>query len=425
MAGRHRRSRNLSFATRRRRRVPVRLIAFVAAVVVLAAAAILLRAATSAVPTLTVKRVLPASVRFPGPAPAPTWPKGGEAAVEVEGIGSLGSSGPQKPLPIASVAKIMTAYVILQDHPVQVGQSGFQVTVSAADVADYRQRLAAAELVTPVAAGEVLNEVQLLQALLVASGNNIAPILADYDAGSVPGFVAKMNSAAKRLGMTSTTYTDASGISSSTVSTAGDQLKLAAAAMADPVFARTVAMTSVTLPVAGTMANFNRAVGSRGYVGIKTGSDSSAGGCLVFADRQTVDGRTFTILGAVLGQDPGQPSTAVLTAASLSAADAIVASVRASVRSYTVVPAGTTVATISNRQGRHAAAVTSTPVREIGWGGLQIPLTVSLSKLGASLRAGAQVARVAVPSGSPGQTAASAVAAVPAVSFAWRVGNVL
>lgn len=405
--------------------MPVRLIAFVAAVIVVAAAAVVLRAATSSVPDLSVRRILPASVRIPGPAPAPTWPKGGEAAVEVEGIGSLGSSGPRTPLPIASVAKVMTAYVVLQDHPVKPGQPGFSVTVSAADVADYRQRLAGAELVTPVAAGEVLNEVQLLQALLVASGNNIAPILANYDAGSVAAFVAKMNTAAHRLGMSRTTYTDASGISSSTVSTAGDQLKLAAAAMADPVFARTVAMTSVTLPVAGTVANFNRVVGSRGYVGIKTGSDSSAGGCLVFANHQNVGGHSFTILGVVLGQDPGQPSTAALTAASLAAADAIVNSVIPAVKSVTVVPAGTAVAMVTNRQGRHTAAVTTTPVNELGWGGLDIPITVSFSKVGTSVLAGADVARVAVPSGTPASTPATAEAHVPAVSFAWRVRNVL
>lgn len=38
----------------------------------------------------------------------------------VDGVGSLGSEGAQKPAPIASVAKVMTAYVILQEHPSRV-----------------------------------------------------------------------------------------------------------------------------------------------------------------------------------------------------------------------------------------------------------------------------------------------------------------
>lgn len=415
----------MSFATRRRRRPPLRLVAFIVVLVAVAAAVVLIRAATTGTPALTVQRVLPASVRFPGAAPAPAWPKTGEAAVEVEGLGSLGSSGPQTPVPIASVAKIMTAYVILQDHPVTVGHPGFSVTIGSADVADYRSRLGQGELVTPVASGEVLTEVQLLQALLVASGNNIAPILANYDAGSVPAFVAKMNSTAHELGMDHTTYTDASGIAATTVSTASDQLRLAAAAMKQPVFAQTVAMKSVKLPVAGTIPNFNRAVGTGGYVGIKTGSDALAGGCLVFANRQTIGGRTVTILGVVLRQDPGQPSTPILTAASQSAADALVQSVRSAIRTETVVPAGAAVATVSNAQGKRITAVTGSAITALGWGGMTQPIKVSLAKPGNSIAAGATVAQVSVPSGQPAQVGATASAPVPAVSFGWKVRNVL
>ncbi|HET9076668.1 MAG TPA: hypothetical protein VFN68_07035 [Acidimicrobiales bacterium] len=427
MAGRHRkrRNRNLSFATRHQRRVPVRLIAFVAGVIVLLAAVVAVRAVTSPVPRLVVARALPASVRFPGPPPAPVWPKSGEAAAEVEGLGTLGSSGPQTPVPIASVAKIMTAYVTLQDHPVKAGTNGFDVTVSAAEVADLQQRSRAGQLVVPVAAGEVLNEVQLLEGLLVASGNNVAPILADYDAGSQAAFVTRMNQAAQRLGMSRTTYADASGISAATRSTAGDQLRLAAAAMGDPTFARIVQMTAVTLPVAGKLVNFNRAVGTGGYVGVKTGSGPQAGGCLVFANRQSVDGRSFTILGVVLGQDPGYLSTPVLDAAARQAADTIVASVKASVRSVTVVPAGTTVATVTSRQGRRTRAVTTTGITAVGWGGLALPVSVSVTGVGHSLRAGVPVATVKVPSGSPDQVDATSSDAVPPVSFWWRVGHVL
>src|SRR4051812_37569924 len=47
------------------------------------------------------------------------WPADGQSTVEVEGMGSLGTKGTQKPVPIASVAKVMTAYVILKEHPLQ------------------------------------------------------------------------------------------------------------------------------------------------------------------------------------------------------------------------------------------------------------------------------------------------------------------
>ncbi len=44
------------------------------------------------------------------------WPGEGQGAVEVEGVGLIGTYGPQKPQPTASVAKAMTAYVILKGH---------------------------------------------------------------------------------------------------------------------------------------------------------------------------------------------------------------------------------------------------------------------------------------------------------------------
>ena len=111
-----------------------------------------------------------------------------------------------------------------------------------------------------------------------------------------------MNATARALGMRSTTYTDPSGFNDETVSTAADQLKLARAAMRIPTFAAIVAEPSAALPGVGQVANFNGLVGSGGYVGVKTGSDRAAGGCLVFAKQVTVGGRRLTVLGVVLGQ---------------------------------------------------------------------------------------------------------------------------
>ena len=133
--------------------------------------------------------------------------------------------------------------------------------------------------------GEQLSERQALQALLLPSANNIAALLARYDAGGIAPFVARMNATARTLGMASSTYTDPSGFNDETVSTAADQLKLARAAMRIPAFAEIVDEPSVVLPVVGRVANYNGLVGEDGYVGIKTGSDRAAGGCLVFAKK--------------------------------------------------------------------------------------------------------------------------------------------
>ena len=170
-----------------------------------------------------------------------------------------------------------------------------------------------------IAAGEQLTERQALQALLLPSANNIAAVLARWDAGSADRFVARMNATARSLGMTHTRYTDPSGYDDATVSTAADQVRIVDRAMRLPVFASIVATPSATLPVAGTVHNTNTLLGHNGFVGVKTGSTAAAGGCFAFRAIRWIDGKRTTITGVVLGQ-PGDDRVA----AGLAAADAMV-----------------------------------------------------------------------------------------------------
>jgi D-alanyl-D-alanine carboxypeptidase (penicillin-binding protein 5/6) len=188
-----------------------------------------------------------------------------------------------------------------------------------ADVADTSRRLGQQESVVAVAAGEELTERQALEALLLPSANNIAAVLARWDAGSTGRFVARMNATARSLGMTHTRYTDPSGYDDATVSTAADQLRIVEQAMRLPAFAGIVAMPSATLPVAGTANNTDTLLGYDGFVGVKTGSDDAAGGCFAFRAVRVIDGRRTAITGVVLGQ-PGHDQIA----AGLAAADAMV-----------------------------------------------------------------------------------------------------
>jgi serine-type D-Ala-D-Ala carboxypeptidase (penicillin-binding protein 5/6) len=250
--------------------------------------------------------------------PITVWPAYGQAAVQIEQ--SQVQAGPnQHAAPIASVAKVMTAYLVLRDHPLRPGEDGPTITLTDADVADTDRRLGQEESVVPIAAGEQLTERQALQALLLPSANNIAAVLARWDAGSVEGFVARMNAAARSLGMSHTRYTDPSGYDDATVSTAADQVRLVDRAMRLPVFASIVATPSATLPVAGAVHNTNTLLGHDGFVGVKTGSTDAAGGCFAFRAIRWIDGKRTTITGVVLGQ-PGDD----LSAAGLAAADAMV-----------------------------------------------------------------------------------------------------
>ena len=150
------------------------------------------------VPAPTFQPQTLAGVVLPGSPPRLPWPDVGSAAVAVEGLGLLGSYGQSSPQAIASIAKVMTADVILTDHPLALGDSGPSITFSAADAATYRTDLAQNQSVIKVVAGESLTELQALRALLIPSANNIAIRLAEWDSSSVTAFVAKMNSTARR-----------------------------------------------------------------------------------------------------------------------------------------------------------------------------------------------------------------------------------
>ena len=297
-------------------RVDGLLIAFVAIVVVLAWQLLVPSSSTAA---------SPADVPHGGrgalgeAASSAFWPAYGQAAFIKTGQPQVQAGPNQHAAAIASVAKVMTAFVVLRDHPLAGGEGGPTITLSRADAADTDRMRGQGESVVPIAAGERLTELQALQALLLPSANNIAAALARWDAGSTGRFVARMNATARALGMTRTRYADPSGYDAATVSTAADQVRVADRAMSVPVFASIVATPSATLPVAGTVHTTNRLLGYDGFVGIKTGNTNAAGGCFAFRAIRLIDGKRTTITGVVLGQ-PGDDQVQ----AGLAAADAMV-----------------------------------------------------------------------------------------------------
>ena len=146
-------------------------------------------------------------------------------------------------------------------------------------------------------------------------------------------------------------------------------MKLARVAMADPTFAEIVAKPSTVLPVVGRVLNYNELVGHDGYIGIKTGSDSAAGGCLLFAKEMTVGGHTFTVLGAIFGQHDGE-----LVSAALAGADELAGSVADAVRTRVAIPKGTTVMRLENADGDVVPVKTGRALKEIGWPGMRTPV---------------------------------------------------
>ncbi len=360
--------------------------------------------------------------RFGGRPPVLAWPRGGEAAIGVERVGLIGTHGSARPTPIASVAKVMTAYVVLGDHRLRSDAGGPSIAVSPADVASYRADLAAGESVVPVRVGERLTERQALEGLLLPSGNNIAELLARWEAGSESAFVARMNASARALRLRHTHYADASGVNARTVSTAGDQARVAMRALEIAAFRQIVALAQVTLPVAGRQYNLNGLLGRDGIVGIKTGSTSRAGGCFVFAARRRITGRTVTVVGAVLDQRPtgAQPS---IIAAAFSASTTLLASIPHVLRTREVVHRHATLGWLQDSWGNRVAVVATRPASLLGWSGLPIHTTVATtSHLAVPLDAGQSVGTALLRAGGErARVRLVATRALPSASLPWRL----
>jgi D-alanyl-D-alanine carboxypeptidase (penicillin-binding protein 5/6) len=239
---------------------------------------------------------------------AVSWPADGVSATDVSGFGVVDGPGATRAVPIASVAKLMTAYVVLHDHPLSSGESGPEITVQSSEAAAYSSEASDGDSLVPVAAGETITERQALEALLLPSADNMAWILARWDAGGQAAFVARMNATAQRLGMAGTNYTDPSGLDPSTTSTAADQARLGLAAMQVPALAAITAMPTAVVPVAGVVRNYNTLLGQDGIVGLKTGSTQAAGGCVVLAAWHQTGAGNALIVAVTLGQ-PGSAQT--------------------------------------------------------------------------------------------------------------------
>lgn len=373
------------------------LVALVLVVALLVAAGGLAIARLSApAPVAAVTVNLPAARTVSAVPPALPWPATGEAAVAIPRIGFSAQSGPESPVPVASMTKVMTAYVILHDHPLSPGQPGPSITVTPADAADYATDVVTDQSSVLVDAGEVMTEAQMLEGLLVHSANDLAYSLACWDAGSVQAFVAKMNATAAAMGMSATHFADASGYTPHSVSTASDLLKVTGAAMADPVFAADVALPAVSLPVAGTVATYTPMLpgttgGVAGVVGVKSGFTTQAGGGDILAYRSGSGPTAVTVLAAVTSQEgPGVLAAAGQIDLALARAAA------AGVHPVGVVADGQAVA-VARADGQAVPVVAASPAVVLAWPGERIHQVVVVSRrprAGAPPGWGVGVARV-------------------------------
>jgi D-alanyl-D-alanine carboxypeptidase (penicillin-binding protein 5/6) len=365
-------------------------------------------------PPLAPDALLPSTLQVAEDARQLPWPEDGAAALAVGDFGLALAHGDARPRPMASTARILTALVVANDHPLTPGEQGPAVTVTEADVAAYEAALTRDESVVAVAAGERLSEYQLLQSLLLPSANNAADLLARWDAGSAEAFAAKLNARAAALGMAGTRLADAKGLSPATVSAPEDLVRAARGAMADPVLASIVARPQAELPLAGTVYNVNVALGRDGIVGVKTGSTEAAGACFAFAAKYQVAGRPVTVYGAVMGLSQLSEAFEASRQLAVAARDAL--------RPVEVLPRGQLVATFAVPWGGEPQVVAAEGVELLGWPGMTARATAALDPIVTPLAEGARVGRLTVEAGEESRTVDLVTAdPLPPPDLAWRL----
>jgi D-alanyl-D-alanine carboxypeptidase (penicillin-binding protein 5/6) len=208
---------------------------------------------------------------------------------------------------MASTTKVATAIVVLTTPGVDLNR---KITIKQ-EYRDYVVRTGAST--ADLRTGDKVTVRQLLSGLMLPSGCDAAYALADaYGTGTTTAartksFIAKMNAKAKQLGMTNTMFDSFDGISAAgnNYTTPPDLAKLARHAFSSATFRDVVKATSyktaATTSTGGTRTytwyNTNKLLGSySGAVGIKTGTGTAAGPCLVFAATRG----TKTYVGVVL-----------------------------------------------------------------------------------------------------------------------------
>jgi serine-type D-Ala-D-Ala carboxypeptidase (penicillin-binding protein 5/6) len=367
----------------------------VVVVVVAAGAAIQL---TRPIPRPVVRSIFVAPSRVPGVAPSLPWPAKGEAAVSVPALGIDVESAPEPSVPIASLTKLMTAYLILTDHPLSPDAQGPMVALTAADQAEAAADQAAGATAVPVVPGELLSERQLLDGLLVHSANNFADALARWDAGAVPAFVQKMNQTAAALGMRATHYADTNGLSAATVGSADDELRVAQADMDIPTFAAVVDQRSVRLPIAGVLSNYVSSVG--------------------LAAEHDVAGRLVLVLAAVTGQ-PGADPLAAANVADVR----LIGAVGSGLTLVPLLERGAPVATVTAPwpSGR-VVATTSSALTLVGWPGQRLDVRMTSDPPPPGAPSGTRVGTLSAAVGPEREVAGVAIdGRISVPTWRWRV----
>ncbi|MGX5772344.1 D-alanyl-D-alanine carboxypeptidase family protein [Microbacterium trichothecenolyticum] len=305
-------------------------------------------------PTVTAIQVQPIAA----PAAAPAWPAQGSAAEAVAGIpGTLASTA--DPDAIASITKVVTALVVLEEMPLAVGEQGPEYRFTAADRSRYWQYRSGGESALDVPVGGSLTEYQMLEGMLIGSANNYADRLAQGIWPSDAVYAAAANGWLTAHGVPGITVREPTGMDPRNAASPEALVTLAQKALAHPVIAEIVAKQSVDLPGAGHVENTNGLLADPGVVGIKTGTLDAWN--LLSAKDVTIGDKTVRLYASVLGQPDDE--------ARLAASRALYAQMEAELQPRPSVAASTVAGQVETLWGDKVDIVTSGDASVILWNG--------------------------------------------------------
>jgi len=192
-------------------------------------------------------------------------------------------------LPIASLTKLMTAVVVLDNY-------NLSAILRVDEIADSQDPLK-----QDVKLGDAMTVENFLDIMLVGSSNKSAYTLSEL-AGE-QNFVALMNQKAKDLGMQNTFFADPTGLSAEDVSTASDLTKLADYVLKNyPKISNISKLKEIYVPGFGNVENTDQLLGEiPDIICSKTGFTAEAKGCLLLVVNNPSN--NDYLIGVILGAD--------------------------------------------------------------------------------------------------------------------------
>lgn len=205
---------------------------------------------------------------------------------------------------LASISKLITVLVALEERPLAPGTEGETIVWTEADVALQAEYIALDGVAYPIPVGTEVTEHQMLTLIFLPSANDFAAAYARSVFGTDEAFLAAVEAWAAENGLDSLEFVEPTGMDERNKASAADLVRLARIALQNPTVTQFTNLVSAEMPWGiGTIENTNPLLGELpGMLGLKTGRSLSAGFNLLAAQRADAHGREVTKISVTMGR---------------------------------------------------------------------------------------------------------------------------